>query len=553
MSQDPGSAHPGQGSEPVDRQGMRRRQGGLVPPRRLLVFLLVCAVLVSVFWCTVPWGDSAISNIVVLIVSFFGVVSLLTWFAFQSGYPRGLRVTVSVVCVLGIISACMAVRVKRLSGNLVPDFVPRWSKSRDALLQENEQYQGKVDLTATSPLDFPQFLGLQRDQRVRGLRLARDWSTNPPKVVWRREIGAGWSAFSAVGGFAVTLEQRGPRELISCYDIRTGKLAWWHAEMVRFSEIRSGVGPRATPVIDQGKVYALGATGILVCLDGSTGSVIWKTNVLEDVGTTVSLDEQSVPWGRSGSPLLVQGLVIVAGGGPTDGPWISLMAYDSQTGAEVWRVEGRQISYSSPQLAELDGLPQVLIVNEGTVSGHDVLTGEVLWEEKWFSSSSNQAAASQPVPLQGNKILLTKGYGLGAKLLELARDDGGEWRVEELWHNRRVLKTKLTNVCVRSGFIYGLNDGILECVDLTDGKRRWRRGRFGHGQILLVDDLLLVQSEKGEVALVEAQSERFRVLGKVQAVSGQTWNHLCLYGRFLLVRSDEEAACLELPLAEGLQ
>ena len=553
MSQDPGSAQSCDGSESVKGQGVHRRQRVLVPPRGLLVFLLVCAVLVSIFWWTVPWGDSAISNIVVLIVGFFGVVSLLFWFAFQSGYPRGLRATVLLVCMLGIAGALMNLRVKRLSGDLVPEFVSRWSKSRDFLLQENEQYQGKVDLASTSPQDFPQFLGPQRDQRVRGLRLARDWSDKLPKVVWRREIGAGWPAFSAVGGFAVTLEQRGPRELVSCYDIRTGKLAWWHAESVRFSEIRGGVGPRATPAIYQGRVYALGATGVLNCLDGGTGGVIWKTNVLKDVGTTVSIDQQAVPWGRSGSPLLVQGLVIVAGGGPTDGPWVSLIAYDSQTGGEVWRAEGRQVSYSSPQYAELDGLPQLLIVNEGTVSGHDVSTGEVLWEEKWFSNSSNQAAASQPVPLGGNKVLLTKGYGLGARLLQLARDGGGAWHAEELWHNPRVLKTKFTNVCVRSGFIYGLNDGILECVDLADGKRRWRRGRFGHGQILLVDDLLLVQSEKGEVTLVEAQPERFHVLGKVQAVSGQTWNHLCLYGRYLLVRSDEEAACLELPLAEGLQ
>jgi outer membrane protein assembly factor BamB len=149
---------------------------------------------------------------------------------------------------------------------------------------------------------------------------------------------------------------------------------------------------------------------------------------------------------------------------------------------------------------------------------------------------------------------VSKGYGLGARLVKIARQ-GDEWTAQTLWpvedEGKRVLKTKFANVAIRDGFVYGLDDGTLQCVELETGRPRWKSGRFGHGQILMVEDLILVMAEStGELALVEASPEKFRELGRFQALDrGKTWNNLALAGPYLLVRNAAEAACLKLPLA----
>ena len=148
----------------------------------------------------------------------------------------------------------------------------------------------------------------------------------------------------------------------------------------------------------------------------------------------------------------------------------------------------------------------------------------------------------------GDRVFVSKGYRGGCALLQVAGSDGDGLQVTQLWQRPTLLKTKMTNVVVRQGYVYGLSQGILECVELRSGKRRWKRGRYGHGQVLLVDDLILVTSESGAVALVEASPDAFRELGRFQAIEGKTWNNPALAGPLLLVRNSEEAACYELPL-----
>ena len=519
------------------------------PLQWLVAVLLICGAVVVALLLGDPIGDRAYGNVAILIVSFIAFVCALTWFSVCSGSPKLFRRLLPIAVVGAVAVAAMTLRIERLSGTLVPKFAPRWTKPHDMLLAEPDRSDTTVNLEITSTDDFPQFLSKKRDQQVRGVRLARDWTTTAPRVVWRRKIGAGWSGFVAVNGFALTMEQRGESELTTCYQVKTGNILWWHADQVRFYEPLGGVGPRSTPTIHEGRVYAVGATGILNCLRGSDGQVVWQRNILQDVGTTLEQDQDLISWGRSGSPLVVDDKVVVPGGGPKGGPCVSLLAYDKRTGDIVWRGGEQQISYSSPQLTNLDGVPQILIVNEATASAHDVATGETLWETEWNGCSANNASVSQAVPLPDNRVFLSKGYFEGCKVVRVAGGTDENWSVTEGWHEHQLLKTKLTNVCVRDHFAYGLSDGILECVDLTDGRRQWKRGRFGHGQILLVDDLLLVQSEKGNIAIVDAIPERFMMLGEMEVLSGQSWNHLCLYNNLLLMRSDEEAACLALPLA----
>ncbi len=258
-----------------------------------------------------------------------------------------------------------------------------------------------------------------------------------------------------------------------------------------------------------------------------------------------------MPWGRAASPLVVGDQVIVPLGGRKGGRrLVSLAAYDKRRGTLLWEGGSRQISYSSPRLATLAGVEQVLIVNEGTVAGHDLKTGRLLWEHPWPARTNANPNVSQAVPVPPDRVFVSKGYGQGAMLLRLDPAADGALAPQVVWRNPKILKTKFANVAIRDGYVYGLSDGILECVELSSGRSQWKHGRYGHGQILRVGDLLLLLSEEGEVVLVEATPARAdNMLGRFQAIEGLTWNNFALAGPFLLVRNAEEAACYKMPLA----
>ncbi len=523
------------------------RERRTTPPLWFWLLVIVVGVLnVGAQWPDLL--DHAFAKIVLAASVFIVLMALLIWLAFGSDYSLALRIAPLVV-VLGVMAlAAATMRIERVAGELGPEFRWRWAKHPDQLLPAvNASSLASVPLDQTTEHDFPQFLGPHRSAAVDDVRLGRDWKT-PPRKLWSAPIGAGHSGFAIVNGYGVTMEQRDIDELITCYDIVTGDLKWSHATNNRHSSILGGTGPRSTPTIDEGKVYALGATGILNCLDGRNGKQLWSKDLMKECGTNAEEESNAVYWGRAGSPLVVDDLVIVPGGGPANGPWISLLAYDKTTGKLMWQAGSHQISYSSPALAVLGTVRQVLIVNQDNISAHDPRTGEILWERAWPGSSTSSANSSQVVSVGGDRCFVSKGYTGGSSLFAVKRDEKGNWSTETLWHNSRLLLTKFTNVVIRSGFVYGLSDGILECVELETGKRRWKEGRYGHGQILRVGDLLLVSTELGEIVLLELSSDGRRELGQFQALEGQTWNNPSLFGRYLLVRNSDEAACYELPL-----
>ncbi len=466
---------------------------------------------------------------------------IFVWFVLLSSAPRRARTIVGMLGVGGLLALVATVQVDNVSGDIMPKFKLRWAPRADETLpnvSDRSAADTAVDLTQTTPEDYPQFLGPGRLATLPEFPFARDWSAQPPRLLWRQPIGAGWASFAVVGHFGVTQEQRGEDELISCYDIDTGKLEWAQATPVRFAETVAGIGPRSTPTIDEGRVYAMGALGNLACLDGATGKPLWQHDVIKD-------NDAVVPkWGKSCSPLVYENLVIVSAGGPKGH---SLVAYDKQTGDVVWNAGDDASSYSSPTALTLHGQKQIVIVNQKMVTAHDPSDGHILWQHAWPEALAESPNVSQPLAVGDDRVLLTKGYGVGSALWQIERD-GDTWSVEPLWKNRN-LKTKFTNAVVRDGHAYGLDENVLCCIEIATGKRKWIEGRYNHGQVLLAGDLLVVQSETGDVALVEASPEGYRELTRFTAVEGQSWNYPVISGRKLLVRTELEAACYELPMA----
>jgi outer membrane protein assembly factor BamB len=520
---------------------------------RVWIILVVLGVLVAVVQNVDLFGDHAKTNIVTWILSFIGVMVVAVWFLFRSGYRWLSRLLTLGGCAAVLAICTLVLRLDRVDGDLAPVFVYRFSKKPDRLLKAlPEVADGKkanVDLRTTTKNDFPGFLGPNRTEAVENIRLARDWTKQPPKLVWKQKIGAGWSAFSVVNGHAVTMEQRGDMEMTTCYAVETGRLEWLHSTKGRFYRLEAGVGPRSTPTIDEGMVYAAGALGHFACLDGATGKPVWEKDLLKEFDIPPEEDASVVLWGRSNSPLVVGDKVIVPIGGCKSKHLVSLAAFDKRTGSLLWKGGECQISYSSPTVAKLAGIEQILTVNEASLSGHDPKTGRVLWEHPRPGRTNADPNVSQAVPISPDQVFVSKGYGGGAILLRLEPADDGTLSPHVVWKNPRVMKTKFTNVAMHNGYVYGLSDGVLECIEAATGASKWKQGRYGHGQILRVGDLLLVMSEQGEIVLIEASPDRANnVLGRIQAVDGLTWNNIAIYGPYLLVRNAEESACYKLPI-----
>lgn len=385
----------------------------------------------------------------------------------------------------------------------------------------------------TARHDYPTFRGNGGLGTVNDEKLMTDWDASPPLLLWRRAIGKGWGGFAVVAARAYTQEQRGADEGIVCYDAASGRELWSHLDRTGFASETSGDGPRATPSVHNGRVYTLGATGLVNCLDALSGERLWSVDVLADNHAG------NLYHGLSGSPLVWHDRVIVSVGGHGH----SLVAYDARTGERAWRAGDDAAGYGSPLVCAFGDREQIVTLNRPGLAAHDPATGEVLWQFPWTNSAETNC--SQPVPIGGDRLLVSTGYGKGCALLQIGETAEG-WSGEPLWTSRN-LKTKFSSPVVHGGCAFGLDDGILACVDLTDGRRRWKAGRYGHGQVLLVDDVLLVQCEDGQIVLLAADPSAHRELARLAALGDKTWNYPALAGRLLLVRNDREAACFELP------
>jgi outer membrane protein assembly factor BamB len=385
-------------------------------------------------------------------------------------------------------------------------------------------------------VEWPGFRGPQRDGVIHHVRINTDWSASPPAEVWRKPIGPGWSSFAVDGDLIYTQEQRGEDEMVSCYRLSTGEVVWRHRDTVRFYESNAGAGPRATPTIAGGRVYAMGATGIVNALDARTGAKIWSRNAATDA-------EKTIPdWGIASSPLVVDDVVILGVSG-------QLIAYDAATGNQRWIGQSGGTGYSSPHLATIDGVPQVLLIRGARIISVSPEDGKPLWD---FVAGEPATSIIQPAITPDGDVLVGPSNAMGGNGIwrVSAKRAGDKWTVEKRWHSRG-LKPYFNDFVLHKGHAYGFDGSILSSIDLTSGERKWKGGRYGNGQMVLLaeQDLLLITSEEGELVLVSATPDKFTEVAKIPALNGKTWNHPVIVRDLLLLRNGEEMVVYKLPLA----
>jgi outer membrane protein assembly factor BamB len=464
-------------------------------------------------------------------------IALVTWAAATRRLTNVVRRASLVATILLACGAFLLLRTGGITAEFDNDFHWRWSMTPEQRLiaqaADEPAAPTASSTSTTATVDWPGFRGSARDGVVRGTRIKTDWSNSRPVELWRQPIGPAWSSFAVKGDRIYTQEQRGGDEIVSCYNLSTGKSVWRHRDAARFYESNAGPGPRGTPTFNNGRVYTLGATGIVNALNAENGAVIWSRNAQADTKTKIP------GWGFSSSPLVVDDIAIVATAG-------TVVAYDIANGNPRWLGPANDSSYSSPHLATIGGVKQVLMLNGIGVISFSPADGKELWRYELPSGSR----IVQPAITSEGDILTHDGESSSLRRLVVANGSNG-WKATERWASEG-LNPYFSDFVVHKGHAYGFAGSSIACIDLKDGNRKWKGGSYGHGQLVLLEDqdLLLILSEQGELALVKATPDQFTELGRFPAIKGKTWNHPVLAGDTLLVRNGEEMAAFRLAVAD---
>ena len=376
------------------------------------------------------------------------------------------------------------------------------------------------------------FRGPKRDGTYSLTPVSTSWPSSGLSPIWKQPVGLGFASFAIADGRAFTIEQRRGQEVVVAYDVATGRELWTQAWTAEFYE-SNGAGPRATPTWDQGRVYALGATGELRCLDANNGTVIWGKNILSEN------QAENLPWAMAASPLIVDDKVIVLPGGSSGK---SVVAYNKNTGAPVWKVLNDTQAYVSPMLVELNGRRQIMVVSSSRVVGLVPETGALLWSYPW--NTSGGINVSQPIVIDKNRFFISSGYGKGAALVEV-KGSGNSFTATTIWENINM-KNKFNSSVYHNGYVYGLDEQILTCLDVNTGERKWKDGRYGFGQVLLAGDHLIITSDTGDLALVKASPDSYTEVARFPALQGKTWNYPAIADGRLLVRNANEMAAYDI-------
>src|SRR6266511_2595870 len=376
------------------------------------------------------------------------------------------------------------------------------------------------------------FRGPNRDGRYEELEVLTKWPAGGLSPIWKQPIGLGYGSFTVADGRAYTIEQRRRQEVVAAYDPNTGRELWTQGWNAAYTD-STGDGPRTTPTWDDGRLYALGATGELRCLDAKTGAVVWGKNILTENHA------ENLQWAMAASPLVVDDKVIVLPGGSSGN---SVVAYNKLNGAPIWKVLNDKQAYVSPMLMTIAGRRQIIVVSSSRAVGLAPEDGSLLWSYPWDTDMGINV--SQPIMVSNNRFFISAGYGKGAALVEVA-GSGKNLTARTIWENINM-KNKFNSSVLHQGYVYGLDEGILTCLDVNTGERKWKGGRYGYGQVLLASGNLIVTSDTGDLALVKAAPAQYTEVARFSALEGKTWNYPAIAGGRLLVRNANQMAAYDI-------
>jgi outer membrane protein assembly factor BamB len=514
--------------------------------RLAVVLLIIAALLVTSRFIHISIAEGAQGMLFPLMAVPGVAVALVVSAVIAQSLTRGSRLVVMTVLIGLASGAWTLARTGGATGGFVQELHWRWTPTPEDLLlakvgNQPSRLAPSAESSSTSPAvetpaEWPGFRGPHRDGIIPAVRIETDWTKSPPVQLWRRAIGPGWSSFAVQGDRVYTQEQRGEEEIVSCYDLKTGEPVWMHSDAARFWEPAGGAGPRGTPTLSRGRVFTMGATGIINALDAASGAVVWSHNAATDT------EAKSPGWGFCGSPLVVDDLVIVAASG-------RLAAYDFEKGNLLWKgPTGVGGGYSSPHFLTIAGVPQVLLMTSAGAISVSATDGGLLWKNE----SPTGSRIIQPTLVSETEFVMSSGdEGMGGAgvrrvAIKFVQD---EWGSTEVW-NSRGLKPNFNDLVMHRGHAYGFDGRIMSCIDLADGQRKWKGGRYGNGQLVLLpeQDLLLVLAEDGRLALVSASPDKFTEVTSLPALEGKTWNHPVLVGDTLLVRNSQEMAAYRLKI-----
>ncbi len=438
----------------------------------------------------------------------------------------------------------LLIRSQGVTGDYTFDFQTRWSSApgggswaANKASPANAASTGAAIDAALTTAEWPGFRGADRMGHTKTPKLATDWKSNPPKLLWKKPVGAGWSSFAVAGNFAFTQEQRGANEVVACYDLTTGNEVWTQQREARFDDPMGGPGPRATPTLAEGAVFTASASGMLQRLKAGTGEVVWQQDFKKLAG------REPLMWGYASSPLVTNSLVIIFAGGAGDK---GLMAFDTATGQPRWSVACGPESYSSPQLSKVLGEDTLLFLSNDGLLLLDPATGKMRLNYEWKFQGYR---ALQPTVIGDDIVLLPTPMSEGTRAIRISKK-GDQLAAEELWTSKQM-KTDFTELIAHKGYLYGIDGSMFSCIDLKTSTRIWKDGRYGKGEAVLIEssDQILIAAEDGRVVLLQADPTSQKELTSFKALSGKTWNHPVVIGDKLLVRNATEAACYALPLA----
>lgn len=380
-----------------------------------------------------------------------------------------------------------------------------------------------IELAAQTTGEWPQWRGPNRDGISKETGLLKQWPADGPPLVWKvKGAGRGYSTLSVSGGRLFTMGLRGDREFVIAFDAATGKEVWATAHGSAYRDSR-GDGPRGTPTVDNGNVYALGGNGDLSCLDAKTGSIIWKMNVLEKFGG------HNIGWGISESPLVIGDKLLVNPGGPG----ASVVALNKKDGALIWKSQSDKAGYSSGVPVQIGNTTQVVFFTDQRAVGLDLKDGKLVWE---YARAANDTANVATPIVRGNRVFISSDYGTGAGMVEIKADGPAQ----EVYFTKEMKNHHSSSVLI-GDYLYGFSSSILTAMKFDTGEVAWKDRSVGKGSLVYADGNLYCLSENGVVGLVEATPTGYREKGRfrIPQESLPTWTHPVVAGGRLYLRDQD--------------